>query len=146
MPLQSELDSVYMGTALLHARLSKALRKQVGAVLVTPNSTVLTGYNGTPSGTDNSCEDTHGKTRPGVLHAELNCLLKAAKEGVSVIGSTLYVTLSPCMQCSAMLLQAGVGRVVYYEEYRDTTGIDYLDKHGVEVEKFEKFYSNLKGN
>ena len=146
MPLQSELDSVYMGTALLHARLSKAIRKQVGAVMVTPNSTTLTGYNGTPSGTDNLCEDTQGKTKPEVLHAELNCLLKAAKEGVSVTGSTLYVTLSPCMQCSAMLLQAGVKRVVYFDEYRDLSGIEYLDIHGVSVEKFESFYSNLKGN
>jgi dCMP deaminase len=146
MPLQSEIDSVYMGTALLHARLSKAVRKQVGAVMVTPNSTTLTGYNGTPSGTDNLCEDTQGKTKPEVLHAELNCLLKAAKEGVSVTGSTLYVTLSPCMQCSAMLLQAGVKRVVYFEEYRDLSGVDYLNGHGVEVDKFETFYSNLKGN
>jgi dCMP deaminase len=146
MPLQSEIDSVYIGTALLHARLSKAVRKQVGAVMVTPNSTTLTGYNGTPSGTDNLCEDTQGKTKLEVLHAELNCLLKAAKEGVSVTGSTLYVTLSPCMQCSAMLLQAGVKRIVYLEEYRDLSGIDYLDSHGVEVDKFETFYSNLKGN
>ena len=146
MPLQSEIDSVYMGTALLHARLSKAVRKQVGACLVTHSCTTLTGYNGTPSGTDNTCEDSQGKTKSEVLHAELNCLMKAAKEGVCVTGSTLYVTLSPCMQCSAMMLQAGIKRIVYLEEYRDLSGIEYLDSYGVAVEKFENFYSNLKGN
>lgn len=146
MPFQSELDSVYIGTALLHARLSKAVRKQVGACLVTPSGTTLTGYNGTPSGTDNTCEDDQGKTKSEVLHAELNCLMKAAKEGVSVTNSTLYVTLSPCMQCSAMMLQAGIKRVVYLEEYRDLSGTEYLDNHGIMVEKFENFYSNLKGN
>lgn len=146
MPFQSELDSVYIGTALLHARLSKAVRKQVGACLVTPSGTTLTGYNGTPSCTDNTCEDNQGKTKSEVLHAELNCLMKAAKEGVSVTKSTLYVTLSPCMQCSAMMLQAGINRIVYLEEYRDLSGIEYLNSHGVTVEKFENFYSNLKGN
>jgi dCMP deaminase len=124
-----------MAFAKLLAQHSKAERKQVGAVIVTSNGVVLTGYNGTPSGTENSCEDSNGITKIEVLHAELNCILKAAKEGVSVIGSSLYVTLSPCKQCSAMIIQSGIKRVVYLEDYRDVSGIEYLRQHGIDVSK-----------
>lgn len=137
MASQDDLDSVYMGVALLHARLSKANRAKVGAVLVTAHGVTLTGFNGTPAGTDNDCEylDTSGNlvTKPETLHAEINCVLKAAKEGVSCVGSTIYVTLSPCVPCSAMLIQAGVKKVYYKDLYRDQTGVKYLRNNGVDV-------------
>lgn len=141
MASQDDLDSVYMGTALLHARLSKANRAKVGAVLVTAHGVTLTGFNGTPAGTDNDCEielyQPIGRkdlvTKPEVIHAELNCILKAAKEGISCVDSTIYVTLSPCISCSAMLIQAGVKKVYYKDLYRDQTGVKYLRNNGVDV-------------
>lgn len=133
MTKQEEIDSVYMGTALLHARLSKAKRAKVGAVLVTKSGVTLTGYNGTPSGWDNVCEDNQNKTKPEVIHAELNCVLKAAKEGISVVDSVVYVTLSPCVPCAAMLAQAGIKELVYQKVYRDTIGLDLLERHGIVV-------------
>jgi len=139
---QKQLDETYMGTALLHARLSKAKRAQVGAVLVTSQGVTLTGYNGTPRGLPNECEDTywdanHGDylvTKPEVIHAELNCILKAAREGVSCIGATMYVTLSPCVPCAAMMIQADVKRLVYKDLYRDQGGTDLLQRAGILVE------------
>lgn len=131
MTKQEQLDSVYMGTALLHAKLSKAERAKVGAVLVTKSGVTLTGFNGTPAGWDNNCEDSKNTTKPEVIHAELNCILKAAKEGVSVVDSTVYVTLSPCVPCSAMLAQAGIKELVYKELYRDSQGLDLLEKYGI---------------
>lgn len=135
------IDSVYMRTALLHSTLSKALRKQVGAVLVTNQGVVLTGYNGTPSGYSNTCEDIlqDGSlvSKNSVIHAELNCILKAAREGVSVLESTVYVTLSPCVACAAMLAQSGVKKVIYLEEYRDNSGILLLKDCNVEVLKYQ---------
>ena len=143
--MSDRFDSVYMGTALLYARQSKAQRKKVGAVLVTNKGVLLPGYNGTPSGASNECEDrvysSDGEytlvTKPEVIHAELNCVLKAAKEGISIVGSSLYVTLSPCETCAAMLVQAGVSSVSYLEQYRETKGIDYLLSNGVRVSKIE---------
>lgn len=135
------IDSVYMQTAILHSGLSKARRKSVGAVLVTNQGVVLTGYNGTPSGYDNSCEDilSDGSlvSKNSVIHAELNCILKAAREGVSVLESTVYVTLSPCVACAAMLAQSGVKKLVYLEEYRDSSGILLLNDCNVEVIKYQ---------
>lgn len=134
----------YMGTALLLARHSKAKRRQVGAVLVTKQGVMLSGYNGTPKGTCNVCENEKidmetGEielvTKPEVIHAELNCILKAAKEGVSCVDSVIYVTLSPCMPCAAMLIQAGVREVYYHEPYRDLTPVDYLMHNGVIVKQ-----------
>lgn len=138
MAKQSELDDVYMGTAILHSRLSKAKRAQVGAVLVTNHGVTLTGYNGTPSGLANECETPENLTKPEVIHAELNCIMKAAREGVSCIGATVYVTLSPCVQCSAMLIQAGVKRVVYHQLYRDAFGIALLQDAGVVVQSYDQ--------
>lgn len=146
MAKQSELDDVYMGTAILHSRLSKAKRAQVGAVLVTSHGVTLTGYNGTPTGLPNDCETfetVHDNkpvyvTKPEVIHAELNCIMKAAREGVSCIGATVYVTLSPCVQCSAMLIQAGVKRVVYHQLYRDVAGIALLQEAGVMVQSYDQ--------
>lgn len=137
-----DLDLVYMSTAVLHSKLSKAIRKKVGAVLVTPQGVTLTGYNGTPIGVDNTCEDICAETgeyitKPSVLHAEINCILKAAREGVSVVDSTIYITLSPCLQCSAMLIQAGVKKVVYLEQYRDEKGLQLLECTNIQTSKFE---------
>lgn len=116
--------------------MSKAKRKKVGAALVTKNGVILTGYNGTPSGSDNTCEDSDGNTKPEVLHAELNCILKAAKEGVSVVDGSLYVTLSPCLQCAAMLVQVGIKEVFYYETYRCTKGIEFLKENGIKIYQY----------
>lgn len=129
------LHSTYLALAKEFSKNSKAKRKQVGAILVTSSGVILPGYNGTPAGTCNACEDEEGFTKETVLHAELNCLIKAAKEGVSVQGSSLYVTLSPCLRCSAMLLQAGVKEVFYLEEYRDSSGVLFLRDSGVIVNR-----------
>lgn len=138
--MSDTFDDVYMGTALLHAKKSKAVRAKVGAVLVTKTGIIIPGYNGTPSGTDNACEYQEDAglmgsrlvTKPEVLHAELNTIMKAAREGVSVLGSTVYVTLSPCLPCAAMLLQAGISRLIYKDKYRDNSGVEYLQKYGIE--------------
>lgn len=128
-----------MQTALLHANLSKAKRKRVGACLVTSTGTIIPSWNGTPQGTDNNCEnlleDGVLVTKGEVIHAELGCILKCAKEGINTTGATVYISLSPCLQCSAMLLQAGVKQVYYMEQYRDTSGIEYLTQNGVQVTK-----------
>lgn len=145
---QKQLDETYMGTALLHARLSKAIRAQVGAVLVTSQGVTLTGYNGTPRGLPNECETVVKTSLPylfedtlvtkrEVIHAELNCILKAAREGVSCIGATMYVTLSPCVPCAAMMIQAGVKRLVYKEMYRDQGGTKLLQSAGIVVESYD---------
>jgi len=139
MPTKKETDGLYMNIALGYARLSKAKRKQVGACLVTNTGVVLGGANGTAAGTDNTCEDLiDGElvTRKNVIHSELNAVLKAAKEGISCVDSTIYVSLSPCEHCSAMLINAGVKRVLYLEEYRDLSGILLLQSANVQVEKY----------
>lgn len=130
----ANLDDVYMGTAFLHARKSKAQRAQVGAVLVTENGVMMSSYNGTARGTSNACEDENGFTKIEVIHAELNAILHAAREGVSVKGATVYVTMSPCRHCAALMIQTGIKRVVYSEQYRDASGIEYLRDNGIEVE------------
>lgn len=148
---QKALDETYMGTAMLHARLSKAIRAQVGAVLVTSQGVTLTGYNGTPTGLSNECETVtwnsehelkHLITKPEVIHAELNCILKAAREGVSCIGATMYVTLSPCVPCAAMMIQTGVKRLVYKEMYRDQGGVALLLQAKVDVQCYDYAQSN----
>lgn len=147
MANQKELDSVYMQTASAHALLSKAVRAKVGAVLVTSHGVTLTGYNGTATGRDNCCETLEPQpfphepalvTKPEVIHAELNCILKAAREGVSCIDSTVYVTLAPCVQCSAMMVQAGVKRLVYKTPYRDVSGLSLLECSGVRVQQYSE--------
>lgn len=141
---------VYMQTAELFALLSKAKRAKVGAVLVTSQGVVIPGVNGSASGTDNTCEDTvkvfeedaEGEylayklvTKPTTLHAELNSILKCAKEGVSCLDAVLYTTLSPCLMCSAMIKQAGVKTVYYRTAYRDLAGVEYLKQNGVLVKQ-----------
>jgi dCMP deaminase len=147
MANQKQLDETYMGTAILHSKLSKALRAQVGAILVTKQGVTLTGYNGTAVGRPNECETVHWNsnhelkhliTKPEVIHAELNCIMKAAREGVSCIDATVYVTLAPCVQCAAMMLQAGVKRVVYLQQYRDDSGIKLLQESNVVVQLYDQ--------
>ncbi len=138
MAIQSDLDVMYMRIAYENARMSKATRAKVGACLVTPSGVLLTGWNGTPAGWHtNDCENNN-VTKPEVIHAELNCILKAAKQGVSVLGSTVYVTLSPCEHCSGLLLSCGVKRVLFHEPYRDKTGVENLIWHGIEVVNLER--------
>lgn len=128
-----------MNFAFELAENSKAIRAKVGAILVTEDEVVLTGYNGTPRGADNTAEFTNEQcelvTKPDVLHAELNCILKAARQGVSCKGATVYVTLSPCVHCAAMLVQVGIKRLVFASNYRDESGLKYLTQHGVQVER-----------
>ena len=136
MPEISDLNSVYMQTAILHSALSKARRAKVGACLVTTTGTIVPSYNGTPQGTDNNCEeliDGSLVTKPEVIHAELGCILKCAKEGINTTGATIYVSLSPCLRCSAMLVQAGIKKVYYRNAYRENFGVEYLQSNGVVV-------------
>ena len=136
----------YMATAIQMAKHSKANRLKVGAVLVTKNGVMLTGYNGTPKGSDNSCEfsspDGSLVTKPEVIHAEENCILKAAREGISCVDSTLYVTVSPCLHCAAQLIQVGVKTVHYGQVYRSVDGIKLLGDNGVECYDYQFEYGD----
>lgn len=142
MPSQYELDKCYMEVAISHAQLSKAVRKKVGACLVTSTGVIIPGYNGMSKGGSNACEIPSEYdpwklvSKPEVIHAELNCILKSAKQGVSCKGSSIYVTLSPCLPCSEMLIQAGIKEVIYLEEYRCIEGIDNLNRRAVVVRQF----------
>ena len=143
MPSKQENDELYMGAALLYSKISKAKRAKVGAVLVTANDVVIGGVNGQPIGMSNECEDVDQETgelitKQSTIHAELNAVLKAAKEGVSCLGAKLYVTLSPCLQCSAMLVNAGISEVIYKDIYRDTKGIELLTAAGVVARKYKE--------
>jgi dCMP deaminase len=137
MDKQKRLDNVYMAMAVAVSTLSHCKRSQVGAILEKKGNVISMGYNGTPSGMDNCCEDEDNKTKSSVLHAEMNAIIKAAKTGNSVQDSTLYVTLSPCIECSKYILQSGIKRVVYLQEYRDMSGVELLNKF-IKVEKHEK--------
>lgn len=138
MATQKELDAVYMAVAVSHSKISKAVRAKVGCCIVTPNLTLLCGTNGTPTGYNNTCETTDPTgnliTSPYVVHAELNAIAAAARTGVSLLGATAYVTLSPCAGCAAVMKQVGITRVVYGEKYRDTTGLDVLESLGIETQ------------
>ena len=130
----NKLDKVFINIAKETSTLSHCVRSKVGAVLVKDGNIISFGYNGTPSGMDNSCEEDN-VTFPHVIHAECNAILKAAKTGNSVDGSTLYLTLSPCLDCSKLILQSGIKRVVYLNEYRNPQGIDFL-KQFITVEQY----------
>lgn len=139
MASQQELDECYMTTARAHAKLSKAVRKRVGACIVTKQGVILGGTNGMAPGGSNSLEyevDGILVTKDETIHAETSCILRAAKEGASILGATLYTTLSCCRACSEMVAAAGIVRVVYDEAYRDTSGIQNLLNLGVQVEVF----------
>jgi len=114
-------------------KLSHCKRKQVGAIIVKDRMIISDGYNGTPSGFENYCEDDEGYTKWYVLHAEANAILKVAASTQSCKEATLYITLSPCQQCSKLIHQSGIKRVVYAEAYKDSSGVDFLEKAGVEL-------------
>ena len=130
----NKYDKAYLRIAKEWSRLSYCKRKQVGAIIVRDRMIISDGYNGTPSGFENCCEDESGLTQWYVLHAEANAILKVAKSTQSCEGATLYITLSPCRECSKLIHQSGIKRVVYNNGYRDDSGIDFLIKAGVEVE------------
>ena len=130
---QKKYDSAYMRMALEWAKLSHCERKQVGALIVKGRMIISDGFNGTPSGFENNCEDDEGNTKWYVLHAEANAILKVASSTQSCKDSTLYITLSPCKECSKLIHQSGIRRVVYSQEYKDVSGIKFLDKAGVET-------------
>ncbi len=115
------------------AKLSHCKRKQVGALIVKDRMIISDGYNGTPSGFANSCEDDSGKTHWFVLHAEANAILKLAGSTQSATDGTLYLTLSPCKECSKLILQAGIKKLVYVNNYSDNDGIEFLKNHGIEI-------------
>ena len=120
------------------AKLSYCKRKQVGALIVKDRMIISDGYNGTPSGFDNNCEDENGNTNWFVLHAEANAILKLASSTQSAKGATLYLTLSPCKECSKLVLQAGISKLVYIQEYKDDDGISFLKNHGIEILKISE--------
>ena len=126
-------DKAYLRIALEWSKLSYCKRKQVGAIIVKDRMIISDGYNGTPSGFENCCEDDENKTKWYVLHAEANAILKVARSTQSCDGATLYITFSPCKDCSKLIHQSGIKRVVYHQHYKDTEGIDFLIKAGVEV-------------
>ena len=133
----TKFDAKYLRMAKIWATNSYCKRRQVGALLVKDNMIISDGYNGTPAGFENVCEDENGVTKPYVLHAEANAITKVAQSGNSAAGATLYVTASPCMDCSKLIIQSGIKRVVYSDEYRLDDGIKLLRRAGIEVEKLE---------
>jgi dCMP deaminase len=130
---QLRYDLAYLKMAREWAQLSHCTRKKVGALLVKDGVIISDGYNGTPSGFPNACENDLGETHWYVLHAEANAILKVAKSTNNALGSTLYITMSPCKDCCKLILQAGIKRMVYLDQYKDTTAIEFLQNAGIEV-------------
>ena len=136
---QEKLDGRYMRMASIWADNSYCQRRKVGALIVKGKMIISDGYNGTPSGFENVCEDENGVTKPYVLHAEANAITKIARSNNSSEGATLYVTASPCIECAKLIIQAGIRRVVYAEKYRLEDGLQLLKRAGIEL-----VYLNLK--
>jgi len=130
---QKRYDTAYLKMAKEWAKLSHCKRKQVGALIVKNKMIISDGYNGSPTGFDNECEDENGNTKWHVLHAEANAILKVASSTQGCNNATLYLTLSPCKDCSKLIHQSGIKRVVYANAYKDTTGLDFLKKAEVET-------------
>ena len=130
---QEKIDRRYIRMAKIWAENSYCQRRKVGAIIVKDKMIISDGYNGTPVGFENICEDEQGLTKPYVLHAEANAITKIARSGNSSEGATLYVTTMPCIECSKLIIQAGIKRVVYSEPYRVTDGVDLLKRAGVET-------------
>lgn len=130
---QLRYDKAYLKMAVEWGQLSHCQRKKVGALIVKDSMIISDGYNGTPTGFDNCCEDDAGKTLWYVLHAEANAIMKVAKSTNNSNGATLYITLSPCKECSKLVLQSGIKRVVYMNSYKDDSGLKFLEKAGVEI-------------
>lgn len=135
---QERYDKAYLRMALEWSKLSHCNRKQVGAIIVKDGIIIADGYNGTPSGFDNCCEDDKGDTHWFVLHAEANAILKVARTNNSAVGSTLYLSLSPCKECSKLIHQSGITRVVFINGYKDLSGVDFLKQAGVQVDQIEE--------
>ncbi len=131
------LDQRYLKMASIWAQNSYCTRRQVGAIIVKDKMIISDGYNGTPSGFENICEDENNKTKPYVLHAEANAITKVAKSNNSSDGATLYVTSSPCLECAKLIIQAGIKRVVFTDSYRLEDGIDLLRRANIEVVQVE---------
>ncbi|MFL9844620.1 deoxycytidylate deaminase [Flavobacterium rhizosphaerae] len=129
----NKYDKAYLRIAREWGQLSYCKRKQVGAIIVKDRMIISDGYNGTPSGFENCCEDNEGLTKWYVLHAEANAILKVARSTQSCEGATLYITMSPCKDCSKLIHQSGIKRVVYQNAYKDDSGVAFLKKAGVEV-------------
>ena len=134
---QKRYDQAYMKMAQIWGELSHCERKKVGALIVKDRMIISDGYNGTPSGFENECEDENHYTKWYVLHAEANAILKCAKHGISCKGGTLYLTVSPCKDCSKLIHQAGIKRLVYINKYKDMAGINFLKEAGVKIEQIE---------
>lgn len=130
---QMQFDRSYLEMAQVWSKNSYCKRRQVGALIVKNKMIISDGYNGTPSGFENVCEDEDGITKPYVLHAEANAITKVAKSGNSSEGATMYVTTAPCIECSKLIIQAGIKRLVYRDNYRKTEGIDLLKRVGIEI-------------
>ncbi len=137
MGKQLELDKRYMRMALIWAENSYCKRRQVGALIVKDKMIISDGYNGTPMGFDNVCENEDGKTYPYVLHAEANAITKVAKSNYSSDGATMYVTSSPCIECAKLIIQSGIRRVVYAESYRLEDGLELLRKANIQTDLVE---------
>jgi len=134
---QLKYDIAYLRMANEWSKLSYCKRKQVGALIVKDKMIISDGYNGTPTGFENICEDDEAYTKWYVLHAEANAILKVASSAQSSKGATLYITLSPCRECSKLIHQAGITRVVYMQEYKDNSGLKFLEKAGVSLTHLE---------
>lgn len=132
---QLKFDKAYLRMAVEWGKLSHCKRKQVGAIIVKDRMIISDGYNGTPSGFENCCEDEEGFTKWYVLHAEANAILKVAGSTQSCKDATLYITMSPCKECSKLIHQAGIKRVVYQNGYKDNSGLVFLEKAGVTIEQ-----------
>lgn len=130
---QHDLDSRYMRMARIWAENSYCERRKVGALIVKDNMIISDGFNGTPAGFENVCEDEDGLTKPYVLHAEANAITKIARSNNNSNGATMYVTTSPCIECAKLIIQSGIVRVVYSQKYRLTDGIDLLNRAGIET-------------
>jgi dCMP deaminase len=136
--MYNKYDVAYLKMALEWAKLSYCKRKQVGALIVKDRTIISDGYNGTPSGFENCCEDENNQTKWYVLHAEANAILKISRSTQSCEGAILYLTLSPCKECSKLIFQSGIKRVVYIQDYSDNEGLAFLKDAGVEILKISK--------
>lgn len=141
---QDEFDRRYLEMARTWSHNSYCKRRQVGALIVKDRMIISDGYNGTPEGFENVCEDDTGRTKPYVLHAEANAITKVAKSNNSSEGATLYITTSPCMECSKLIIQSGIKRVVFCDNYHSDDGVKLLERAGIEVQFIEIDYHGKK--
>ena len=139
----TRLHEILMETAKIWANASRCSRNKVGAIIARDGRIIATGYNGTPPGFDNCCEDCDGNTKEEVIHAEQNAILFCARNGLSTLGTTLYVTLSPCPSCAKMIAAAGIEKVFYLDEYRNPGGIDMLIRLGVNTRSIKDETSSI---